>query len=127
MCFKLGLGAHWGTSILKDIRPQQAELLQNKTLFAFAYYLSPRYHSSENHGPLQSIWLHSCGPKAQYHSRGHPLQHTGSREERIGREMMPLGGSSASDLFPSTSPHLLYFLPPPKMVPPGRQGQVFHT
>jgi hypothetical protein len=33
-------------------RPQHARLLQNKTLFAFTYYLSLGYHSSANHGPL---------------------------------------------------------------------------
>ena len=44
-----------------DGRPQHAELLQDKTLFAFAYYLSPGYHSSVKNGPLYtgmpSAWV----------------------------------------------------------------------
>jgi hypothetical protein len=46
MHFKLGLKAHLGISILVNGRPQHSGLLQNKTLFAFSYYLNPGYHSS---------------------------------------------------------------------------------
>lgn len=47
----LGLQAHLGVS-LNNGRPQHGGLLQNKTL-VFTFYLSPGYHSSVSHGPLQ--------------------------------------------------------------------------
>ena len=52
MCLKSGLQAHLGGSILVMGRPQHVELLQNKTLFAFTYYLSLGCHSLANHGSL---------------------------------------------------------------------------
>lgn len=49
VCFNWGLWAHLGVSILVN-----SGLLHNKTLFAFAYYLSFRYHSLANHWALHS-------------------------------------------------------------------------
>jgi hypothetical protein len=45
----------WLHLYLGNGRPQHAGLLQNKTFFVFTYYVSPGYHSSVNHGPLQLI------------------------------------------------------------------------
>jgi hypothetical protein len=55
-CFKLGLQAYLGTSILIDDRLQCVRHLQNKMPLAFAYYLSlGYYYSSMNHILLKSI------------------------------------------------------------------------
>ena len=52
VCFKSSLQALL-VVYLGNGRPQHAGLLQNKTLFAFTYYLNPEYHSGVNHGSLQ--------------------------------------------------------------------------
>jgi hypothetical protein len=51
--------------------PQHAELLQNKTLFAFTHYLSPRYHFSANHELLYLEETFSHKPELDRQSRGH--------------------------------------------------------
>lgn len=55
MCYKLGLQVHFRGVSLGSGRPQNAGLMQNKTLFAFTYYFSPGYHSSVNQRPLQPM------------------------------------------------------------------------
>jgi hypothetical protein len=53
MCFESGLELTWLSLCHGNGRPQDAGLLQDKTLFPFIYYLSLGYQSIANHGPLQ--------------------------------------------------------------------------